>query len=167
MRPPYGCLDPSWVIYTDESLLDGPSASLRGPGWAFVALACEGVERAAASGVPPPWITTIFGSEPWGVLQAVSCGLGPSVPRIDCKSVIVLLTAGWDRVVIPTRLTASAWADIFDAMNRRRSLIRRQASSLRSSLIRRQNMSLATPKKYSYVGGRSERRQRQKNVSLF
>ena len=45
--PPDCLLAPAWTIYTDGSLLDGPSPLLRRTGWAFAALDAEGVVRAS------------------------------------------------------------------------------------------------------------------------
>ena len=67
-------------------------------------------------GVPPPWITTIFGAEVWAVLQVVTHSTAGAPLRIDCRSVVTLLAAGRDAAVSPRRLTASAWADIFTAL---------------------------------------------------
>ena len=117
VRPADGCIDPSWTVYTDGSLLDGPLVELRRAGWAFVALDEDGVVRASASGLPPSWICTIFGAETWAVRQAVSCGVGQAILRIDSKSVVTLLAAGRSRAVAPTRLTASAWAAIFASLD--------------------------------------------------
>jgi len=114
-RPEGGLLQPAWKVYTDGSLLDGPTPLLRRTGWAFVAIDAEGSVRASAHGVPPAWITTIFGAETWAVLQAVSHAEQQAVLRIDCKAVVDLLILGSSRAVRPSRLTAKAWAQIFAA----------------------------------------------------
>ena len=69
-----------------------------------------------ARGVPPPWISTIFGAEAWAVLQAVAHADRRAALRIDCKPVVGLLIAGPDRAVTHKRLTAAVWSDIFKAL---------------------------------------------------
>ena len=115
VHPAGGQLMPCWAIYTDGSLLDGPTPLLRRAGWAFVALDSVGTIMASAHGVPPPWISTIFGAETWAILQAVTHAPAEAALRIDCKSAVDLLIAGKEAAVRPTRLTSRAWRDIFAA----------------------------------------------------
>ena len=113
VMPQGGVLDLSWTVYTDGSLIDGPTSLLGRTGWSFVAVNREGVVLASAHGVPPSWITTTFGAETWAVYQAVKCARADPALRIDCKAVVDLLQAGKSSAVIPKRLTARVWADIF------------------------------------------------------
>jgi len=115
--PPDQVLAADWTVYSDGSLLDGPSALLRRPGWSFTAIDGGGVVRAIARGVPPPWITTIFGAEAWAVLQAVLVAPVIGTLRVDCKAAVSLLLAGPAAAVKPTRLTAAVWAGIFAALD--------------------------------------------------
>jgi len=119
VRPVDELLSVEWTVYTDGSLLDGPFAELRRPGWAFVALDRDGVVQAIARGVPPPWISTIFGAEAWAVLQAVLVAPVIGTLRIDCKAAVNLLQAGPAAAVKPTRVTAAVWAGIFAALDER------------------------------------------------
>ena len=93
-RPEEGLLQPCWTVYTDGSMLDGPTPLLRRTGWAFVALDEVGRVQASACGVPPAWISTIFGAETWAVLQAVSHAMGDAILRIDCKAAADVLLQG-------------------------------------------------------------------------
>ena len=116
VRPPDGTISTAWTVYTDGSLLDGPTPLLGRCGWAFVALDAAGVVRASAHGVPPGWITTIFGAETWAILQAVAHASGPSALRVDCKAAVDVLFSGRACAVSVKRVTARAWAAIFDAI---------------------------------------------------
>jgi len=117
VQPADGLLSAKWRVYTDGSLLDGPQAELRRPGWAFVALDDDGAVRAVARGVPPPWISTIFGAEAWAVLQALLVAPEVGTLRIDCKAVVDLLQAGPSKAVTASRVTASVWASIFTSLD--------------------------------------------------
>ena len=116
-RPDEGLLQPCWTVYTDGSMLDGPTPLLRRTGWAFVALDEVGRVQASACGVPPAWISTIFGAETWAVLQAVSHAMGDAILRIDCKAAVDVLLQGRERAVRSSRLTARAWAAVFAALD--------------------------------------------------
>ena len=116
VMPPLGAIAATWTVYTDGSMLDGPSVLLRRCGWAFVALDPEGVVCASAHGVPPPWISTIFGAETWAALQAITHASGSVSLRIDCKAVVDLPFAGRDAAVSARRRAARAWSTIFDAL---------------------------------------------------
>ena len=102
-------------VYTHGSLLDGPTAMLGCTGWAFLPLDAVGVAKASAHGVPPPWISTIFGAEMWAVLQAVLHAPGSAVLPADCKAVVESPLVGRERPFSPKRLTARAWAAMFAA----------------------------------------------------
>jgi len=118
MVPPVGgLLHHSWTVYTDGSMLDGPLPLIRRTGWAFVALDDDGKVCAIARGVPPPWISTIFGAEVWAILQAVvvAPALGPI--RIDCKAAVDLLRIGPGSSGMSRRVTAPVWASIFAALD--------------------------------------------------
>jgi ribonuclease HI len=115
LEPFGGVVASEWTVYTDGSLLDGPTPLLRRTGWAFVAIDREGVIRASAHGVPPGWICTIFGAETWAVLQAVTHSQGDAILRIDCKAAVDVLLAGREKAISPRRITARAWIDIFSA----------------------------------------------------
>jgi len=117
VRPADGILDPAWTVYTDGSMLDGPTLLLRRTGWAFVALDAAGNVCAAAFGTPPPWIHSIFGAEVWAVLQVVAVAFAGVVLRIDCKSVVDALNAGMQKMLRPACPTARAWAAIFMALD--------------------------------------------------
>ena len=93
VRPHANLIDPSWSVYTDGSMLDGPTALLRRTGWSFAALDADGCVQASALGVPPPWISTIFGAETWASLQAVTHASGFAILRIEHKATVDLLFA--------------------------------------------------------------------------
>ena len=52
------------------SVQDGKFAELARGGWGFIVISKEGKVMAAASGVPPEWITDIGGAEAWAIYQA-------------------------------------------------------------------------------------------------
>ena len=59
-------------IHHNVSALDGPSAELMRCGWSCVVLdQVSGKVVASTSGVPPPWISCIDGSETWAILGAL------------------------------------------------------------------------------------------------
>jgi hypothetical protein len=58
------------TVYPDGSIQDGKFTELARGGWGFLVVSKEGKVVAAASGVPPEWITDIGGAEAWAIYQA-------------------------------------------------------------------------------------------------
>ena len=75
-------------MYLDGSLRDGPSDQLGRAGWGFAALDRDGSVRAAAFGVPPPWIRSIHGAEMWAFFAALRCAIPGVAFRSDRQAVV-------------------------------------------------------------------------------
>ena len=82
------------TIYTDGSRLDGRGPRLGRNGWAFVVKNDTGRTLASASGVPPPWVDDIPGTEAWAVAMA-AVGAEPGCKlRVDCEPCAKAFHAG-------------------------------------------------------------------------
>ena len=114
MRPSDGVIDTSGTVYTDGSMVDGPSKDLGRVGFGFAAYDIEGKMVAKAYGTPPRWIDSVPGAETWAVAEA----LRTSVPGItiwsDCLSVVNRFQAGRRAATASKVKLARVWSSIFD-----------------------------------------------------
>jgi len=92
--PDDGVTQSGWKVYLDGSLRDGPSDHLGRTGFGFIAYDAEGHVRAAACGVPPPWINCIHGAEMWAFFAATRCSLPGVAYRSDGKADVDTFIAG-------------------------------------------------------------------------
>ena len=63
MRPDDGVIPADATIYTDGSMVDGPTKALGRVGFGFAAYDNEGTLIAKAFGTPPRWIDSVPGAE--------------------------------------------------------------------------------------------------------
>ena len=114
LRPPQGVIDSKCVIYTDSSMVDGPTKAVGRVGFGFVAYDEEGAICAKAFGTPPCWIDSVPGAEAWAVAEA----LRNAVPGVsiwsDCLSVVKRFQSGQNAATASTVKLARLWATIFD-----------------------------------------------------
>ncbi len=98
------------TIYTDGSLIDGPSGPLARLGWAFVVLDAHGNVAASACGTPPSWVRGIAGAEAWALLMAARHAAPGTGFRCDNKGVVDGLRRGSAWALGPERPHARVWA---------------------------------------------------------
>ena len=115
VEPEGGLLMPGDVVYLDGSFRDGPTEDLGRTGWGFVAYSSQGKLRAAAYGVPPPWIRSIHGAEMWALFAALRVSLPGTRFRSDRKAVVDTFYSGRQRAVHASDEHARLWALIFAA----------------------------------------------------
>ena len=104
---------PEWTTYLDGSFRDGPSEELGRTGWGFISDDTEGMIRAAAFGVPPPWIRAIHGAEMWALYAALRCSLPGGFFRSDRKAVVDTFMAGKRQATSAGDEHARLWEMIF------------------------------------------------------
>ena len=90
VRPEDGVLPSDCVVYTDGSMIDGPTKSISRVGFGFVAYDGDGNVVAKAYGTPPAWIDTVPGAETWAVAEAMR----HSVPGIASGLIACRLLTG-------------------------------------------------------------------------
>ena len=117
MRPDDGVLHSGWTAYLDGSFRDGPSELLGRTGFGFVAYDGDGKLRAAACGVPPPWIRTIHGAELWAFFAAARISLPGVSYRTDRKAVLDTFRAGRKEATAASVELARLWRLVFDAFD--------------------------------------------------
>ena len=114
LRPPEGVIDASCTVYTDGSMVDGPTKALGRVGFGFAAYDGEGRLVAKAYGAPPGWIDSVPGAETW----AAAAALKQSIPGItlwsDCLSVVNRFKAGRAAATSSKVKLARVWRTIFD-----------------------------------------------------
>ena len=71
LRPKDGVIDASCTIYTDGSMIDGPSKELGRVGFGFMAYDEDDNIVAKAFGTPPYWIDSVPGAETWALAEAL------------------------------------------------------------------------------------------------
>ena len=106
---------PGWTTYLDGSFRDGPTEDLGRTGWGFISYDADGIIRAAAFGVPPPWIRSIHGAEMWAVFAALRCSLPGGIYRSDRKAVVSTFAAGRAQATTASDEHARLWDMIFTA----------------------------------------------------
>ena len=105
-------------IYTDGSVLDGPTEELSRCGWAFVILDDQFNVTAAAHGVHPPWITDIGGGEAWALLQAAKRALpGMCRFKVDSLSTVQAVHAGMPVATSAKKIYARVYTLLFAALD--------------------------------------------------
>ena len=92
--PRDGVVDPGCTIYTDGSMVDGPTAEIGRVGFGFVAMDENGTITAKAFGTPPSWIDTVPGAEAWALHEAVRNMVPGCKIRSDCASVVNRMKKG-------------------------------------------------------------------------
>ena len=115
IMPEGGILMPGWTTYLDGSFRDGPTEDLGRTGWGFISYDPEGKIRAAAFGVPPPWIRSIHGAEMWALFAALRCSLPGGIYRSDRKAVVSTFAAGRAQATSASNEHARLWDMIFTA----------------------------------------------------
>ena len=113
VMPEGGLLMPGWTTYLDGSFRDGPTEDLGRTGWGFISYDEEGKIRAAAFGVPPPWIRAIHGAEMWALFAALRCSLPGGQFRSDRKAVVDTFGAGKAQATSAGDEHARLWELIF------------------------------------------------------
>ena len=103
-------------MFLDGSLRDGPSERLGRTGFGFIAYDAEGRIRAAACGVPPPWINSIHGAELWAFFAAIRCSLPGASYRSDRKAFVDTFKAGRTVATASSVDHARLWKLIFCCM---------------------------------------------------
>ena len=104
------------TVYTDGSLIDGAPNHCGVCGrldWAFVAVNGEGEITASAHGVPPSWVTTIFGAELWTLQMAATCGATGIAYRTDCLSLLTVFRNGASWATSSSQYYARIWHVVF------------------------------------------------------
>ena len=113
-RPEDWIIPAGSTIYTDGSMIDGPTRTLSRVGFGFAGYDEEGNVIAKAFGTPPAWIDTVPGAEAWAVVEA----LRNSVPGIiiwsECLSVVNRFKAGRKSATASKVRLARLWSIIFD-----------------------------------------------------
>ena len=115
LEPEAGLLLHDWTVYLDGSFRDGPTEDMGRTGWGFIARDPEGRVKAAAFGVPPPWIRSIHGAEMWALFAALRCALPGIRLRSDRKAVVDTFHAGRRRATAASDEHARLWSMIFEA----------------------------------------------------
>ena len=108
-------LQAGWTVYLDGSFIDGPSALLGRVGFGFVALGMDGLVKAAAYGVPPPWIRCIHGAEMWAFFAALRCSMPGVSFRSDRRAVVDTFRRGAEYATAAPIEHARLWGLIFAA----------------------------------------------------
>ncbi len=116
VHPPAGGI-PVAVVYTDGSMVDGPSRLTARLGWSFVAVDAQGRIVVSASGVPPPWVRGIAGAEAWALLQAVREAAPGSVFKTDSLSCQQTLVRGRAFATAPSRPLARIWSQVLHVLD--------------------------------------------------
>ena len=115
MYPEDGVLQTGWKVYLDGSLRDGPNEHLTRAGFGFIAYGEDGRVRAAACGVPPPWINSIHGAELWALYAAMRISLPGVSYRSDRKAVVDMFKNGATAATAATVEMARLWRLVFAA----------------------------------------------------
>ena len=115
--PEDGVLQSGWIVYLDGSFRDGPSEIIGRTGFSFIAYDGEWRVRAAACGVPPPWIKSIHGAELWALFAAARLALPGVAFRTDRKAVLDIFQAGRKEATASSVELAHLWAAVFDAFD--------------------------------------------------
>ena len=100
--------------YTDGSRIHNRHPDTLRLGWAFAAVNPDGFVIAAASGVPPWYITDVPGAEAWAILQAAAHALPGSSFRSDCKPCVDFISSGRAVACSARRPLARVFNRIFD-----------------------------------------------------
>ena len=114
LRPNDGVVDPNSTIYTDGSMVDGPTAEMGRVGFGFVATNEEGTITARAYGTPPSWIDTVPGAEAWAVHEAIRNMVPGCKIRSDCAAVVNRMKKGRASATSGKVKLARLWHKIFD-----------------------------------------------------
>ena len=110
VHPNSGVIPAGAVVYTDGSLLDGPSSTIARVGFGFWALGPDGRCVAAAYDTPPCWVRTIHGAELWGLYAAASVFMLGVAYWLDCYSVVETFQRGAVHAVSSERVLARPWS---------------------------------------------------------
>ena len=78
LRPPDGVIPSGSTVFTDGSMIDGPTKTIGRVGFGMAAFDNEGILIAKAFGTPPRWIDSVPGAEAWAVSEAIR----HSIPEI-------------------------------------------------------------------------------------
>ena len=113
-RPPHGVIDPEDTVYTDGSMLDGPTKQLGRVGFGFAAVDAQGQITAEAYGTPPDWIDSVPGAETWALLEALRNMTPGAKIRSDCESVVNRFKKGKKAATKSDVKLARLWGMIFD-----------------------------------------------------
>ena len=113
--PEDGVLQTGWKVYLDGSLRDEPNEHLTRAGFGFIAYDQEGKVKAAACGVPPPWINSIHGAELWALFAALRIAMPGVAYRSDRKAVVDTFKAGEKTATAATVEMARLWKLVFAA----------------------------------------------------
>ena len=115
--PEGGVLHTGWIAYLDGSFRDGPTELIGRTGFGFVAYDNNGVLRAAACGVPPPWIRSIHGAELWALFAAARISLPGVAFRTDRKAILDTFRAGRKEATAASVELAQLWRMVFGAFD--------------------------------------------------
>ena len=94
VRPQDGVIESNVTIYTDGSMVDGPSPDIGRVGFGIVAINEEGEVVAKGFGTPPAWINSVPGAETWALYEALRNMVPGSSIRSDCAAVVKRFKAG-------------------------------------------------------------------------
>ena len=108
-------LQTGWKAYLDGSLRDGPNELLTRAGFGFIVYDQHGTVKAAACGVPPPWVNSIHGAELWALYAALRISLPGVTYRSDRKAVVDTFKAGERTATAATVEMARLWRLVFAA----------------------------------------------------
>ena len=100
--------------YTDGSRIHNQHPDTLRLGWAFAAINSDGMVIAAASGVPPSYITDVPGAEAWAILQAAAHALPGSCFRSDCLPCVSAIASGRTVACTARRPLARVFNRVFD-----------------------------------------------------
>ena len=114
VRPDHGVIDAECTIYTDGSMIDGPSTTTGRVGYGFAALDAEGNVTAKAYGTPPQWINSVPGAEAWALFEALRNSVPGCRIRSDCESVVNRFKSGRKAATAKNVKLARLWRMIFD-----------------------------------------------------
>ena len=114
IRPPDGIIDSNAVMYTDGSMVDGPSSAIGRVGFGIVALNEEGEVTAKAFGTPPGWINTVPGAEAWALYEALRNMVPGASIRSESASVVNRFKDGKKAATSSKVKSARLWRMIFE-----------------------------------------------------
>ncbi len=107
-------------VYSDASMIDGPSLLLGRFGWAFVIVGTRNGQEevlAAAYGIPPKWVRSLPAAEAWAILMA-STVAAPTAPyTTDSLECVKSLARGAAWATAPRRPNARLWGLICAAFD--------------------------------------------------
>ena len=108
-------IDGEDTIYTDGSMIDGPSTLTGRVGYGLVAINNDGEVTAKAFGTPPQWIDSVPGAEAWALLEALRNSVPGCRIRSDCESVVKRFKNGRKAATAKNVKFARLWNMVYDS----------------------------------------------------